>query len=120
MSEYIQFSELKSIIGIDAALFLSYEVGGTELYISSPQRMTDRSKLARLIGLEMAVALATTFGSGHVIIPSGPGRRALIWKLHEEGRSKNAIALKVKCSVRTVYNALNGARPSFLGSAAPK
>lgn len=113
----VAYADIVELIGEFAALDLSKVRGGRALYIPSPTRLGEQSPVVRLVGMDCALKLAERFGGTHIDIPIGPGKRARVWELKEQGWTAGRIAGEMRCTERTVWNILGGTRPRTLGPA---
>ena len=102
------FDELVNEIGIDAAARLIDIFGGTRLYI--PHSPDEDDLLTASLGKEAALKLARIYGGDRLEVPNPTPRRARIIELRETGCSVDAIARKLGCTRRRVFQVLAEAR----------
>jgi Homeodomain-like domain len=108
--------QLAEVCGPEAAAALAAAFGGTRLYLAL--QPTPDSEIARAIGLEAARKIGARHGGEVIEIPLIKSRaqrhkdRAQIVELREQGLSIPAIARRVRCSMRHVYNVLAAERDS--------
>lgn len=101
-----ELAYLADIIGPAATLRLIEEAGGTRIAI--PRTVNQGTRLARMVGLDAARALAGWRGGENVKIPLARHWRIRIY--HAEGGSYPAIARKLGITERAVHSNLNAAR----------
>lgn len=105
-------SAIRAAAGETAAAALVAARGGREVYL--PRRPTPRCDLARIVGLEAALAIVAALEGGRMLaVPTGRGlahgRRidpAEVQRLRGQGLAIGAIAAKMGCSKRQVWNIL--------------
>jgi hypothetical protein len=100
--------ELTNEIGADAAARLIDIFGGTRLYV--PQSPDEDDLLTASLGHEAALKLARVYGGDRIEVPNPTPRRARIIELRETGCSVDAIARKLGCTRRRVFQVLAEAR----------
>jgi Homeodomain-like domain len=100
--------ELTNEIGADAAARLIDIFGGTRLYV--PQSPDEDDLLTASLGHEAALKLARVYGGDRTEVPNPTPRRARIIELRETGCSVDAIARKLGCTRRRVFQVLAEAR----------
>lgn len=103
--------EVVDAIGIDAALRLVEQLGGTRLYV--PERMTPNHPVVALLGHKHAYTLASQFGGDQIILPRCvAAMRALrdtaIREQRSGGASTKTLALKHGLTERQIYAILAG------------
>lgn len=96
---------IAELIGEEAALRLSVQFGGLQLYIPTTSRLKEAAELVRTIGDVAARTLARQFGGTTMMVPIG--RRAHILQLAKRGEKRHEIASLVGCTERYVYKVLN-------------
>ena len=96
--------ELVNLIGLDAAAQLVEIFGGTRLYI--PQTPEEDDLLTSAVGREAALRLAGIYGGDRIEVPNPAPRRMRIVELRESGCSIDAIARKLGCTRRRVFQVL--------------
>ena len=101
-----ELAYLVDVIGAVATLRLIEEAGGTRIAV--PKAVNQGTKLARLIGLDAARAMAAWRGGEDVKVPLARHWRIRIY--HAEGGSYPAIARKLGITERAVHSNLNAAR----------
>ena len=100
-------AEIARLTNIGVAVILAHEFGGTRIYI--PKRPTPDSPITHALGLDAATVIGHQFGGDNVLIPLGPAatharKHKLIQDLLKRGDiSKQEIARRAECHVRTVY-----------------
>ncbi|MGE0256893.1 MAG: helix-turn-helix domain-containing protein [Alphaproteobacteria bacterium] len=99
--------QIEEAIGRPWALQLAGKLGGSEIYLATPERIGRTSPVVRAIGIDRARKLAEALGHGRLLIPLGPTstekqRRAAIRREIAAGLSNNAIAVKLHVHERTV------------------
>ncbi|HEX4210011.1 MAG TPA: helix-turn-helix domain-containing protein, partial [Candidatus Binataceae bacterium] len=82
--------------------------GGTRLYV--PHQPQDDDLLTGALGPEAALKLARIYGGDRIEVPNPTPRRARILELRETGCSVDAIARKLGCTRRRVFQVLAEAR----------
>ncbi|MEM8553990.1 MAG: helix-turn-helix domain-containing protein [Pseudomonadota bacterium] len=96
--------ELRGVIGDDATDRLMDRCGGTTVYVAETPEGT---KLADIVGADMAEAMRDYFGRGHVLVPSGGRvqelRRERALDLLRQGMSAEHVARECQVSARTIY-----------------
>ena len=100
--------ELASVIGMDAVARLVDIFGGTRVYI--PHSPEEDDLLTAAIGQEAAQKLARVYGGDRIEMPNPTPRRTRIIELRETGCSVDAIARKLGCTRRRVFQVLAEAR----------
>ena len=97
--------QVAEVAGVEAAVCLARDHGGTEIYI---RRTLDMEHvLVRSVGMEAAASILERFGPGALEVPlwiSGRGQqlaRRIIERL-EDGQSEAKIARALRCHIRTV------------------
>ncbi len=90
---------LASLIGPAATLALIERYAGVRVYI--PHKVTARSNLARVIGLDDARALSAEFGRLEIKVPACKYWRARVY--HGRGMSAPEIALLLGCGLSSVW-----------------
>jgi hypothetical protein len=100
--------ELVNLIGHDAAARLIEIFGGTRLYV--PHSPHEDDLLSGSLGPEAALKLASIYGGDRIEVPNPTPRRARILELRETGCSVDAIARKLGCTRRRVFQVLAEAR----------
>ena len=100
--------ELAGSIGMDATSRLVDIFGGTRLYI--PHSPDEDDLLTAAIGQEAACKLARIYGGDRIEVPNPTPRRTRIIELRETGCSVDAIARKLGCTRRRVFQVLAEAR----------
>ena len=103
----VSFEDLRTTIGLQAALQLCDEHGGTTVTV--PARPKATHPISRAIGLEAARLLNKHFGNARLSLPMGPtrgqrGRRTQVAKLLSSGYSVPEAARLADVHERTVYN----------------
>lgn len=99
--------ELAEAAGLPAALKLAAQWGGQTLYI--PTRVAEGHRLAQVLGIGPARALARLYGGERITVPLGPtgamreARRAADRAI-AEGASANEAARRSGLTTRTIYN----------------
>jgi hypothetical protein len=101
-------NELINEIGVDAAGQLVEIFGGTRLYI--PHSPNEDDLLTASLGREAAFKLARVYGGDRLEVPNPTPRRARIIELRETGCSVDAIARKLGCTRRRVFQVLAAER----------
>jgi hypothetical protein len=101
-------NQLINEIGMDAAAQLVEIFGGTRLYI--PHSPDEDDLLTASLGREAALKLARVYGGDRLEVPNPAPRRARIIELRETGCSVDAIARKLGCTRRRVFQVLAEAR----------
>lgn len=107
-------TEIARVAGVRAALLIgTHHVG--QIYIPGRDRLSGTHWLVRLVGLEAALSLATTFGPGTLDIPAalvsqGRQRREAMLRMSDEGLSLNEIATRLGINRSTVVKARRRAR----------
>lgn len=100
-------AEVAEAAGLDAALTLRRELGGTRVHVSREPRAG--TKLVDCVGLEAAELIAGRFGGETIPIPQGRRRQtALIARLLKDGVQVQAIARLLGCHAETVRRIKNG------------
>ncbi|MGO4196751.1 hypothetical protein AB4Z13_15445 [Rhizobium sp. YAF28] len=101
------------VLGVELAVSLLLEWGGTPLYLPRPDSILRQGgDLVDLVGADKARQLGGAIGAGHIKIPIC--REFLCRYFHSKGFSKLKIARKLKVSDETVRRILNGRRTSEL------
>ncbi|MEO0034327.1 MAG: hypothetical protein RLZZ501_350 [Pseudomonadota bacterium] len=118
MADTVPFGDLVEAIGAGLALALSKKRGGRSLSVPAPGRLGPASPVVVLVGPDAAESLARRWGGSTIMVPSGPGKRALAWEWREAGWTVARIAETLRCTERTVYNILAGPRPAAAPRAA--
>lgn len=114
-------SALSHAIGLDALAELSRIIGGRRLYVplfittgqGSGRAKAARDRLVALVGPDLAADLITYFGGSYVYVPKGASRPPLPWgtvdrkavRRMSRTLSADTIALRLGCSIATVYRA---------------
>lgn len=100
--------DLARLIGPDLAEKLSVDFGGTRLYI--PRNPGQHAPITVSIGIDAARLVGERFGGERCLVPVRAGRRARILSLREAGESVSAIARRIGCTERHVYDVLRERR----------
>jgi hypothetical protein len=100
--------DLANEIGMDATARLVDIFGGTRLYI--PHSPDEDDLLTASLGPEAARKLARVYGGDRIEVPNPTPRRKRIIELRETGCSVDAIARKLGCTRRRVFQVLAEAR----------
>ncbi|WP_411037678.1 hypothetical protein [Shinella sp. BYT-45] len=100
-------NRIADVAGERAALTLAREKAGQQIYV--PDTVGPDHWLVQMVGLEPALAMASTWGTQHITIPvalNGDRRRraAAIAELIEKGYSNNQIVQMTGVSRRTVID----------------
>lgn len=103
----VSFDDLREAIGLQAALKLCDEHGGTTVTV--PARPKVSHPIARAIGLQDAKRLNAVFGNTRLSLPLGPtrgerGRRTRVAQLLDQGYSAPEAARLADVHERTVWN----------------
>ena len=99
-------ARVRDEIDLATALKLADAFGGTVIYL--PMKPTAKTRIARALGVTAAARLVGIFGYGQLLVPLGPSadharKRKAIRDLLEAGHGPDAVALRLRCHVRTVY-----------------
>ncbi len=86
---------IKKLIGEELLERLSAELGGAWLYI--PPNPTEHNPIAVVIGLTAAAKLGKAYGGHRFAVPVGPGKRARVRKLLQQGHP--VIRISRRCQV---------------------
>jgi hypothetical protein len=95
---------LVELIGDEAVSKLVETFGGARIYV--PQTVEPGDTLSGVIGAEAAAKLAQIFGGDRMEVPHPASRRTRIIELHRKGVTVDAIALRVGCTRRRVFQVL--------------
>lgn len=103
----VSWEDLQATIGLQAALKLCDEYGGTTVIV--PARPKATHPIARAIGAEAAKILYRSYGNTRLSLPLGPtrgqrGRRTRVAQLIDQGYSVPEAARLADVHERTVYN----------------
>lgn len=109
---------LTAEIGEEAALRLSAQFGGRQLYIAHSMRAD--SEVVQLIGEAAAARVAKRFGGIFLSLPIGPGRKMRIRAMRADEYTVAEIAAAVGCTDRYVYRVLAEERAEGGTTAAPR
>lgn len=108
-----QIAPYVEVLGIDGAKDFLMEFGGAELYLAT--RPTGRSRLAKVIGIEKAAALAVAAEHLPARVPVAKQWLAHVF-YHQEGLSKADIARKLHTTDVTIRSYL---KKPLVGTARP-
>jgi len=105
--------ELAEHIGNGQALKLLLDLGNREVYIPTPEHLTEDHPLTVCLGAEDARKIASIYGGGTIRIPRGARKIAAernlrIRQLAEQGHSIAWIAIKEELTERHIRNILYG------------
>jgi len=100
--------DLAEAIGEDAALKLVEAYGGRRVYI--PHQPIDNDVLTSSIGLPAAIRLSEIYGGDRLEVPNPTPRKVRVLELRSDGLSVDAIARKLGCTRRRVFQVLADAR----------
>ncbi len=111
----VSFDDLSAAIGVQAALALCDEHGGTTVTV--PARPKATHPISRAIGVDAAKKLNAVFGNARLSLPMGPtrgqrGRQVKVAQLLDKGFSKPEVARLADVHERTVYNIQRAAKES--------
>ena len=104
-------AQLLDTIGEEATTDLIASFGGTRLYV--PHEPEAGDQLSASIGVTAAKALARVYGGDRVDLPNPTPRRFRIVALRSAGLNVDAIARKLGCTRRRVFQVLAEARSRF-------
>lgn len=102
---------LVDAVGVDVALLVIEEYGGTAVWIQSGvgnDHSALRHKFEAAFGKTATQALIRYFGGGRIVVPLCKAWRIELYAAR--GMSASQIALKLGCSDRTVWRRLTGDR----------
>ena len=100
--------DLAEQIGEDAALKLVEAYGGRRVYI--PHQPIANDVLTSSIGLAAAIRLSQIYGGDRLEVPNPTPRKVRVLELRSNGLSVDAIARKLGCTRRRVFQVLANAR----------
>jgi len=95
-------ADIAEVAGLDAAMKLSLERGGARFHIPVGGGDTE---LVRIVGEDAARRISARLGGERFYIPLA--KRVLILWLADQDLSQEKIALRLKCSRKTVQDVLN-------------
>lgn len=95
--------KVSAVIGLEAALLLAAELGGTKVYVA--RNPGPDSLLARAIGLEAARRLGAEHGTEYLDVP-GAKQHLVAW-LDARGEPIQGIARRLKMHERSVRRILH-------------
>lgn len=97
---------IADVAGIDAAMTLCLERGGTRFAV--PDKASD-SLLEKIVGTEAATAICAAFGAQRITVPLA--NKPLVFWLRGKGWSVEKISCRLRLSRRGVQYLLNGNTP---------
>lgn len=96
--------DIAEVIGLAAALKLSWAFRGIDLYI--PQAAASDTQLVKAIGQQAADLLCEYYFRQTIPIPKGPGERAMVCHLKKMGYGQQSIAQQMGIGVKQVKRLL--------------
>lgn len=111
------YDEIASIIGDSAARSLVHVYPGSRLYVPMPANLDPKHPIPALIGMILAMRLATRYGGDMLVMPTAAGialraRNTQITTMHSMGRSAGEIARRFGLTERWVWRIITTARES--------
>ncbi|VWX62546.1 helix-turn-helix domain-containing protein [Sphingorhabdus sp. 109] len=97
--------DIAVVIGVDAALQLSWRFRGQDLYI--PKDIERAWAIVDLIGEALAQQLSDNYHGTTIPVPKGPGEKFMVLALAEEGLTRQKIADRLGIGERQVYRILS-------------